>query len=226
MADYLVEHYLPGSSADQLKDASARLRAAAKQMSREGTPVRYLRGIFLPKGETCLHLFEAGSLEAVGEASRRADVVDGSEQIRRFRRLIPGPRTPSVDRDGNEPGGALKMAAYVVETYLSRQGARDLDSIQERVRRAAEDLTRDGVHVRHVQSVFVPADEMCFHFFDAASAAGVRAAGERAAIAFDRVSEAMYGNEFPAAQKTPPLFERILSAPSDGGATNLNEERA
>jgi uncharacterized protein with GYD domain len=226
MADYLVEHYLPGSSADQLKDASARLRAAAKQMSREGTPVRYLRGVFLPKDETCLHLFEAGSLEAVGEASRRADVVDGSKQIRRFRRLIPGPRTHSVDRDGDEPRGALTMAAYVVETYLSRQGAQDLRSIEERVRRAAEDLTRDGLHVRHVQSVFVPDDEMCFHFFDAASAAGVRAAGERAAIAFDRVSEAMYGNECPAAQQTPSLLERIFSAPSEGGGINPSEERA
>jgi hypothetical protein len=36
----------------------------------------------------------------------------------------------------------------------------------------------------------------------------------------------MYGTECPAAQKTPPLFERILSAPSEGGATNSNEERA
>ena len=87
------------------------------------------------------------------------------------------------------------MAAYVVETYLSRQGAQDLGSIEERVRRAAEDLTRDGVNVRHVQSVFVPDDEMCFHFFDAASAACVRAAGERAAIDFDRISEAMYWSE-------------------------------
>ena len=226
MASYLVEHYFPGWSAEQLEQATARLRAAARQVSREGMAVHYLRGVFLPEDETCLHLFDAGSLEAVGEASRRADLDGGSEQIRRFRRLIPGPRTPSVDRDGDEPRGALTMAAYVVETYLSRQGARDLRSIEERVRRAAEDLTRDGEHVRHVQSVFVPDDEMCFHFFDAASAAGVRAAGERAAIAFDRVSEAMYGNECPAEQKTPPLFERILSAPSEGGATNSNEERA
>jgi uncharacterized protein with GYD domain len=226
MAEYLVEHYVPGSSAQQLEQATARLQAAAKEMSCEGTPVRYLRGVFLREDATCLHLFEADSLAAVGEASRRAELDGGSEQIRRFRRLIPGPRTPCVDRDGDDPRGALTMAAYVVETYLSRQGAQDLRSIEERVRRAAEDLTREGVHVRHVQSVFVPDDEMCFHFFDAASAAGVRAAGERAAIAFDRVSEAMYGNEFPPSQKTPPLFERILSAPSEAGAINSTEERA
>lgn len=87
------------------------------------------------------------------------------------------------------------MAVYLVETYLSRHGARNLDSLQERVRRAAEDVTRPGMEVRHVRSVFVPADETCFHLFDAASAAAVRAAGERAAIDFDRVSEATYGAE-------------------------------
>jgi hypothetical protein len=226
MAEYLVEHFVPGSSDDELEQTTARLRAAARQMSREGTPVRYLCGVFLRNDETCLHLFEACSLEAVSEASRRADLDGGSDEIRRFRRLIPGPRTPSVDRNGDERRGAQTMAGYVVETYLSRQGARDLRLIEERVHRAAEDLTREGMHVRHVQSVFVPDDEMCLHFFDAVSAADVRAAGERAAIAFDRISEAMYGNEFPAAQKTPPLFERILSAPSEAGATNSNEERA
>jgi hypothetical protein len=75
MASYLVELYHPRSRADQLAQASARLRAAAAQVSREGTPVRYLRGLFLPEDETCFHLFEACSLEAVGEASRRAELA-------------------------------------------------------------------------------------------------------------------------------------------------------
>jgi hypothetical protein len=82
------------------------------------------------------------------------------------------------------------MAVYLVETYLSRRGARDLGSLEERVRRAAESLTRDGIDVRLIRSVFVPADETCFHLFDAASVAAVCATGERAAMAFDRVSEA------------------------------------
>ena len=118
------------------------------------------------------------------------------------------------------------MAAYVVETYLSCQGMSDLESLEERVRRAAEDVTREGLNVRHVRSVFLPADEMCFHFFDAASAAAVRAAGERAAIAFDRVSEARYGDGRPAAYELPSRFEPILSPPSEGGGINSNEERA
>ena len=75
MASYLVELYHPRSRVDQLTEASARLRAAAAELSREGTPVRYLRGLFLPEDETCLHLLEADSPEAVGEASRRAELA-------------------------------------------------------------------------------------------------------------------------------------------------------
>jgi len=41
-------------------------------MSREGTPVSYLRSIFAPEDETCFYLYEAGSAEIVREAARRA----------------------------------------------------------------------------------------------------------------------------------------------------------
>jgi hypothetical protein len=75
IARYLVELYYPRSRADQLPEASARLRSAAAEISREGMPVRHLRGVFLPEDETWLHLFEADSLEAVGEASRRAELT-------------------------------------------------------------------------------------------------------------------------------------------------------
>ena len=75
MASYLVELYQPRSHEHQLEQASARLRAAAAQLSREGTPVRYLRSLFLPEDETCFHFFEAVSAAAVGEASRRAELT-------------------------------------------------------------------------------------------------------------------------------------------------------
>jgi hypothetical protein len=94
------------------------------------------------------------------------------------------------------------MAAYIAEAYLSLHGGRDLGLLEERVRRGAEDATRAGLDVRHVRSVFVPADETCFHFFEAASANAVVAAGECAAIAFDRVSEAAYGSA-PSARVRP-----------------------
>jgi hypothetical protein len=42
-------------------------------------PVRFVRAIFMPEDETCFFLYEAGSVEAVREAARRAGL--GSERI-------------------------------------------------------------------------------------------------------------------------------------------------
>jgi hypothetical protein len=72
MPSYLVEAYVARSRADDARGAALRARKAAEQLSREGTPVRYVRTTFLPEDETCFHLFEAPSAEAVGEVSRRA----------------------------------------------------------------------------------------------------------------------------------------------------------
>jgi hypothetical protein len=46
---------------------------AAEDLTREGIPVRY-RSIFVPKDETCFHLYEADSGEAVREAAQRAEL--------------------------------------------------------------------------------------------------------------------------------------------------------
>jgi hypothetical protein len=67
---YLVEVYVPNA-----EDA----RAAARQLCREGGPVRYVRMTFLPGDETCFHLLVADSEDAVAEACRRAGL--GSPRI-------------------------------------------------------------------------------------------------------------------------------------------------
>jgi hypothetical protein len=69
---FLLEAYLPRSRAQEARSAGKRARAAAEELSREGTPIRYVRTTFLPDDETCFHLFEAGSADAVAEVSRRA----------------------------------------------------------------------------------------------------------------------------------------------------------
>lgn len=74
MPTYLVEAYLPRSYAQEARAAGRRARAAAEELSREGTPVRYLRTTFLPNDETCFHLFVAASAEGVEEASNRAQL--------------------------------------------------------------------------------------------------------------------------------------------------------
>jgi hypothetical protein len=91
MPSYLVEVYLPQSRAHEARATGRQARAAAEQLSREGTAVRYVRTTFLPDDETCFHLFEAASAEIVEEVSRRAKLgsarvvlaVEASEPARR-----------------------------------------------------------------------------------------------------------------------------------------------
>jgi hypothetical protein len=77
MPTYLVEAYVPRSRAREARAAGRDARAAAKELVREGTPVRYVRMTFLPDDETCFHIFEAASEEAVSEACRRAGIGSG-----------------------------------------------------------------------------------------------------------------------------------------------------
>lgn len=70
MTGFLVEAYAPATS--DLVDLEARARRAAAQLAEAGTEVRYVRAIFVPDDETCFHLFEASSPDAVHAASERA----------------------------------------------------------------------------------------------------------------------------------------------------------
>jgi len=74
MATFLAELYFSRASAGELRDAALRARSAAESMTGEGTPIRYLRAIWLGDEETCFHVYEAGSPELVQEASRRAAI--------------------------------------------------------------------------------------------------------------------------------------------------------
>lgn len=69
MASFLVEAY---TAAADVAGLEARARAAAEELAQAGRAVRYVRSIFVPEDETCFHLFEAASVEAVREASDRA----------------------------------------------------------------------------------------------------------------------------------------------------------
>jgi Protein of unknown function (DUF4242) len=69
---YLVELRRPDAGWGELQLLAARARRAAELLRAEGTPVRFLRSVFLPEDDACLFLYEAPSDEAVGEAVRRA----------------------------------------------------------------------------------------------------------------------------------------------------------
>ncbi len=72
MQSYLVEVYVPRSSPREASLGARRAEAAADALSGDGVPVRYVRTTFLPDDETCFHVFEAGSSDAVDEVCRRA----------------------------------------------------------------------------------------------------------------------------------------------------------
>ena len=70
MTSWLVEGYAPIST--DLKEVQERAREAASGLTLVGTPVRYVRTIFVREDETCFHVFEAASVESVREVARRA----------------------------------------------------------------------------------------------------------------------------------------------------------
>jgi len=60
-----------------------------------------------------------------------------------------------------------------------------------------------GMIVRFVQSIFIPADETCFHIFEARSEADARIAASRAGINVERVLETeTFDPEQPAGSRT------------------------
>ena len=71
---FLVEHYRPGLTVDELGAWAARVRNTAAEMEREGKAVRYLRATIVPVDESLLCIFEAASELLVREAYARADI--------------------------------------------------------------------------------------------------------------------------------------------------------
>jgi hypothetical protein len=74
LANYLVETYVPGTQAQDARAAGRRARAAARKVSRRGVSVRYVRTTLVPGDETCFHVFEAASHDAVAEVCRLAGI--------------------------------------------------------------------------------------------------------------------------------------------------------
>ena len=77
---YLVEAYLSRTSPGGADAVAARVRAAAAQMRRDGTAIRFLRSFFVPEDELWFGFYEARSIDDVAEATRRAELALGRIQ--------------------------------------------------------------------------------------------------------------------------------------------------
>jgi hypothetical protein len=74
VTEYLLELYVARANAVAIDQDAQRVRLAAEEHTRQGTPVRYLRSIFVPEDETCFLIFEAASADAVKAVAERASL--------------------------------------------------------------------------------------------------------------------------------------------------------
>ena len=74
-------------------------------------------------------------------------------------------------------------------TEITVEDEHDLEQLISRVRKAAEQLGREGNGVRYEYAVVFPEDEICFLLYTAASRAAVVEAGARAAAGAEIILE-------------------------------------
>lgn len=72
LARYTIEVPRPEGNWAAMEAATARARQAADELRQEGTPIRFLRSIYVPEDETCFFLYEGPGADAVRAAARRA----------------------------------------------------------------------------------------------------------------------------------------------------------
>ena len=75
MPSYFVETYIPRARPDDARAAGRSVRAAARELTRSGEPIRYVRMSFLPGDETCFHVLVADTADTVAEVCRRAGLA-------------------------------------------------------------------------------------------------------------------------------------------------------
>ena len=112
LGHYLVELHRPPGGWDGLQRLAAQARGTAEQLTAEGTPVRFLRSIFVPDEDSCFLLYAAASADAVGEAGRRAALA--VERIDTAVGVDRAPTTkvsPSYSQGGNQTIGTDRLGA-------------------------------------------------------------------------------------------------------------------
>jgi hypothetical protein len=74
MPQYVVERHLPNFTGEMVAAAAKRAKQTTLAMTREGTPLRYMRSIFIPGEDKCYCLFEGESADTVRQANERAEL--------------------------------------------------------------------------------------------------------------------------------------------------------
>ena len=74
MQVYMVERSLKGIPMNDLAAAQKRAISTGEEMTKAGTPVRYIRSTFVPDSGSCMCLFEAADAEQVKQLNQRASI--------------------------------------------------------------------------------------------------------------------------------------------------------
>jgi uncharacterized protein DUF4242 len=103
-AYYTVELVCPAEGWSRLTQMATDAREATQQMRSEGTPIRFLRSVFVPEDDVCFLLYESPTPEAVHAAAGRAGL-----NARRVHTVSRGSAKPSeAEAVPDTPGsGAL-----------------------------------------------------------------------------------------------------------------------
>ena len=88
------------------------------------------------------------------------------------------------------------MTVYLLEAYVSGSSGADLTELAERLNVAARALSQAGLQVRYLRSTYVPEDETCFHYVEAASPSAAERLARNAELSFDRILEARNAGRF------------------------------
>jgi hypothetical protein len=83
------------------------------------------------------------------------------------------------------------LLLFLAERYLPQPSEQTARVDAQQARAASEQLAREGTDVRHLDSMLVPADEICFAMFEAQSAEQVQLLIERAAIPYEHIVQAV-----------------------------------
>ena len=73
MSTYIVEHYLPGSSADERSAAAEQVRTAAGAFDRLG--VTHRETVIVDDDELCMHVFDAADEAAIAAGYHAAGLT-------------------------------------------------------------------------------------------------------------------------------------------------------
>jgi hypothetical protein len=116
MPEFVGEQYISRTDPAAVRRSVGAARRAAQQVTRDGASVRLVGSVFVPEDETCIHLYEADSIQSVQLAATYAGL--------RLERIAPALSDAGVVRaDGSDdeercatPGGGADLAHNTTET--------------------------------------------------------------------------------------------------------------